>query len=190
MYKKYIKGETLYEYTLAIEYLVKKNITLQAAVCDGRKGVLKLLNNMNIPVQMCQFHQQQIVTRYLTKNPKLQPNIELKKIALNLTKSTKNEFNNSLNEWLNKWKIFYDERTEKQPGIKSTFVHRRTRSAYRSLKQNLPYLFIYKEYPELMIPNTTNGLDGVFSDLKKMLRNHNGLTIERKKKFIDSYFKI
>ena len=40
-----------------------------------------------------------------------------------------------------------------------------------------------------MIPNTTNGLDGSFADLKNKLRNHNGLSIERKEKFIDGFFK-
>lgn len=34
---------------------------------------------------------------------------------------------------------------------------------------------------ELDIPNTTNSLDGLFSDLKNKLRNHNGLSEERKK---------
>lgn len=38
------------------------------------------------------------------------------------------------------------------------------------------------------IPNTTNCLDGLFSDLKNKLRNHNGLNVGRKKKLIDDYF--
>jgi hypothetical protein len=34
-----------------------------------------------IPIQMCQFHQKQIITRYLTGSPKLQAGIELQKIV-------------------------------------------------------------------------------------------------------------
>ncbi len=53
----------------------------------------------------------------------------------------------------------------------------------------MPWLFTWYDYPELKIPNTTNTIDGHFADLKNKLRNHNGLSIERKKKFIDEFFK-
>jgi len=46
-----------------------------------------------------------------------------------------------------------------------------------------------EDYPDLKIPNTTNALDGQFSDLKNKLRNHNGLSKLRKMKFIDGFFK-
>jgi hypothetical protein len=42
---------------------------------------------------------------------------------------------------------------------------------------------------ELNIPNTTNAIDGVFADFKNKLRNHNRLSIVRKQKFIDEFFK-
>lgn len=45
------------------------------------------------------------------------------------------------------------------------------------------------DHIELNIPNTTNAIDGHFADLKNKLRNHNGLSIERKKKFIDEFLK-
>ena len=38
-------------------------------------------------------------------------------------------------------------------------------------------------------PNTTNAIDGHFADLKNKLRNHNGLSVGRKKKVIDEFFK-
>jgi hypothetical protein len=56
------------------------------------------------------------------------------------------------------------------------------------LRRNLPYLYVFEEYKELDIPNTTNALDGVFSELKRQLRNHNGLSFKRKQKFIDGFF--
>jgi len=59
------------------------------------------------------------------------------------------------------------------------------RSAYRSLKTNLPYLFTYLEYPDLDIPNTTNSLEGTFSNLKTKLRIHSGIKEWRKRKIID-----
>jgi hypothetical protein len=51
-------------------------------------------------------------------------------------------------------------------------------------------LFVFEDYKELNIPNTTNALDGRFADLKNKLRNHNGLSKARKIKFIDGVFKV
>ncbi|MEZ4906805.1 MAG: hypothetical protein R2771_03975 [Saprospiraceae bacterium] len=41
----------------------------------------------------------------------------------------------------------------------------------------------------MKIPNTTNAIDGHFSDLKKKLRCHNGMSERRKKQFIDEFLK-
>jgi hypothetical protein len=51
-------------------------------------------------------------------------------------------------------------------------------------------IFIWYDCYVLKIPNTTNAIDGHFSDLKNKLRNHNGLSIARKIKFIDEFFKV
>ena len=39
-----------------------------------------------MPIQMCHFHMQAIITRMLTKNPRLEASIRLKKIVLHLDK--------------------------------------------------------------------------------------------------------
>jgi hypothetical protein len=188
LFKKYVLTETNKDYLEGVEHIKLLGITIQAIICDGRRGVINLFPN--IPVQMCQFHQSQIVNRYLTKKPKLQASIELQEIVKTITKSTKAEFIKKLEDWKLKWEKFYNERTEKTVAKRGRYIHKKLRSAYKSLCNNLPWLFTYQDYPELNIPNTTNGIDGVFGDLKNKLRNHNGLTDERKKKFIDSYFKI
>jgi hypothetical protein len=43
---------------------------------------------------------------------------------------------------------------------------------------------------ELNIPNTTNAIDGRFTDLKNKLRDHNGLSFKIKCKFIDTFLKV
>lgn len=63
-------------------------------------------------------------------------------------------------------------------------------TTYRSLKSNLPWLFTWYDYIELNIPNTTNAIDGHFADLKNKLRNHNGLSLKRKMKFIDAFLEV
>ena len=40
------------------------------------------------------------------------------------------------------------------------------------------------------MPNITNVIDGHFADLKNKLRNHNGLWLDRKKKFIEGFLKV
>ena len=137
---------------------------------------------------MCNFHQVAIIRRYITKNPILEANIELKKITELLTKTDKESFEGGLMAWFFKWESFLNERKQDANG-KSRYVHKRLRSAYRSLKTNLPWLFTWYDYMELNIPNTTNSIDGQFAELKNKLKNHNGLSIERKRKFIDEFFK-
>ncbi len=137
---------------------------------------------------MCNFHQVAIIRRYLTKKPKMQASKELWELTLLLKQTDKESFEGGLQFWHNKWKDFLNERKVDING-KSRYVHKRLRSAYRSLKTNLPWLFTWYDNMELNIPNTTNAIDGHFADLKNKLRNHNGLSATRKKKFIDEFFK-
>ena len=187
LYWDYVKSETNKGYLSGIEEISRRGISIQAIICDGRKGLLALFTD--IPIQMCQFHQVKIVSKYLTKKPKTPAGIELRALSLQLTKLNKADFSNSLEKWHCKWDDFLKERTVMALTGKSQYTHKRLRSAWLSLKRNLPWLFTFEDYKELMISNTTNALDGSFSDLKNKLRNHNGLSILRKKKFIDGFFK-
>ncbi len=130
---------------------------------------------------MCQFHQAAIIRRYITKNPKLPAAIELKEVVSLMKYTDKESFVGALELWYNKWKSFLDERTINEETGKSFYTHKRLRSAYRSLKTNLKWLFTWYDHPDIEIPNTTNAIDGHFADLKNKLRNHNGLSITRKK---------
>lgn len=183
LFWKYLKHETLSEYKLGISHLVSRGIKIMGIVCDGKKGLFRAFGD--IPIQMCQFHQVAIITRYITRNPKLEAGIELKNLTHKLTKSSKSEFTRILAEWHEKWKDFLSEKTYNEEHKKWHYTHKRLRSAYRSLKTNLPYLFTYLECPDLGIPNTTNSLEGKFSYLKSKLRIHPGMKQWRKKKIID-----
>ena len=185
--KYYVKTETNYLYKKGIEQLQASGFEVIAIVCDGRKG---LLNLFEIPTQMCQFHQSAIIRRYITKKPKLPAAIELKSIVNMMINTDKDSFQGALNEWHSKWSEFLNQRTPGKENGKSYYTHKRLRSAYRSLKTNTKFLFTWYDHFELNIPNTTNAIDGHFADLKNKLRNHNGLTISRKMKFIDGFLKV
>lgn len=139
-------------------------------------------------MQMCNFHQVAIIRRYLTKKPKMQASKELWEHTLLLVHTDKESFTGGLAAWHNKWATFLNERKVDVNG-KKRYVHKRLRSAYRSLTTNLPWLFTWYDYMDLELPNTTNAIDGHFADLKNKLRNHNGLSMARKMKFIDEFFK-
>lgn len=185
--KYYVKIETNRKYIEGIETLKTQGFSIRAIVCDGRKGLMQSFGD--IPVQMCQFHQAAIIRRYLTKNPKLKAAQELMEVVDLMKQTDKETFVGMLHLWLDKWTDFLNERTINTVTNKSFYTHKRLRSAYRSLRNNLNRLFTWYEYIELKIPNTTNAIDGHFADLKNKLRNHNGLSKERKRKFIDGFLK-
>jgi hypothetical protein len=133
---------------------------------------------------MCHFHQKQIVKRYLTNSPKLEASIELKRIVSTLTYTNEITFTKELKQWHDKWNDWLKEKTINPETNKWFYTHKKVRSAYRSLKTNLPYLFTYQKYPELNIPNTTNSLDGWFNRLKSLLNVHRGLNKIRRNKII------
>ncbi|HND96586.1 MAG TPA: hypothetical protein PLH49_12535 [Chitinophagaceae bacterium] len=185
--KFYVKTETNAKYMEGIEVLKQQGFVINAIVCDGRKGLIQSFGNT--PVQMCQFHQASIIRRYLTKKPKLRAAQELLFVVDLMKQTDKESFEGALDLWFEKWKDFLNERTINPETKKSFYTHKRLRSAYRSLKNNLPWLFTWYEFIELNIPNTTNAIDGHFADLKNKLRNHNGLNLKRKMKFIDEFLK-
>lgn len=185
--KYYVKTETNALYLQGINELRKRDFEVVAIVCDGRRGLFNLFDD--IPIQMCQFHQVAIIRRYITKKPKLTASIELKELVAMMKMTDKESFEGGLELWFIKWKSFLNERTTNPKTEKSYYTHKRLRSAYRSLKTNSKWLFTWYDYYGLNIPNTTNAIDGHFSDLKNKLRNHNGLSKERKRKFIDEFFK-
>lgn len=186
--KYYVKNETNTLYVKGINELKSLGFGIIGIVCDGRKGLIQSFDS--IPVQMCQFHQSAIIRRYLTKRPKLKAAQELMEVVDLMKQTDKESFVGALQQWIEKWQDFLNERTINPITNKSFYTHKRLRSAYRSLSNNLSWLFTWYDYIELNIPNTTNAIDGHFADLKNKLRNHNGLSMKRKKKFIDGFLKV
>jgi hypothetical protein len=185
IYWQYLKYENLEAYINGINVLKAKGWNILGIVCDGKRGMFNVFDN--IPIQMCQFHQVAIVRRYITNTPRLEAGIELKRLTQLLTVTDKESFERLLNNWYSKWKDFLLERTINTETGKKHYTHKRIRSAYMSLKHNLPNLFTWYDHPELNIPNTTNSLEGVFSNLKSKLNLHTGLKLYRKIKFIDDF---
>lgn len=179
---KEIYSETACQYEQLKLELESKGFIIKAVILDGRTGIRDVFHG--IPTQMCQFHQVAITRRYLTSRPKLDAAKELMIITMQLTRSDENSFSKLLSAWQEKWQKFLKEKTINPFTSQWFYTHKRLRAAYRSLTHNLPYLFTYKKYPNLNIPNTTNSLDGYISVLKNFLSAHRGQDKNSRNKII------
>lgn len=182
----FVKNETNALYAQGIADLESMGYEIPALVFDGRKGLPKMFPDKM--VQLCQFHQQKTVRKYITKHPKTEAAVELKEIVDLLTKTDKESFEGMFGQWCTKWDGYLRERTTDPETGKSHYTHKKLRSAYLSVRRNLPLLFTWYDNIEMGIPNTTNLIDGHFSQLKRMLRNHNGMKRKRRNKLVIGFF--
>jgi len=187
LWRKFVRYETLADYKEGIDWLESYNFKIEGIVCDGLRGMFQLLSRYK--VQMCQYHQLRIVQRYLTRNPELPASVELLSIVGMLTYTDKESFVGAFEAWCERWDTFLKERVRDNRTGRSRYIHKRLRSAYLSIRRNMPYLWTWYNHIEAGIPNTNNALEGMFTDLKTKLRNHPGLSKEHRKKFIDQYAK-
>jgi transposase-like protein len=182
LHYRIVKYETNEEYKRWVRQLQEEWWIIKAIVCDWRRWLLWGFED--IPTQMCHFHQVQIIKRYITNNPILEANKELKEIVAWLTRTEKEWIRLELERWYKKYESFIKEKAVDSKG-KKYYVHRKTRSAYFSLKRNLEYLFVYHDYLDIIdIPNTTNGLEWMFGHLKYKVTLHRWLREDRKLKLI------
>ena len=92
-----------------------------------------------------------------------------------LTKTTEEKFTKKLDIWYEKYKDILLEKSINPTTKKSSYTHPKIVSAYKSIRRNIPYLFIYQKYTDFKIDNTTNAIDGgVFSPMKKLMNVHAG----------------
>jgi hypothetical protein len=173
---KIVEHETNEAYRMGIEELIDDGWVILGIVADGKTGLGKLFPQ--IPFQLCQFHQFQTVTRYISKSPKLQASQEFRKIMFDLKQTDQASFEFWINQWHEKWKKFLAEKTTDPLTGKSQFTHQRLRQAFFSVRRNLDLLFTFQFHSkEIQIPNTTNSLDGYFSHLKSKINVHRGASI-------------
>lgn len=183
-----ITSETKVEYQAVRADLESLGYTIEAVVLDGRRGIPKVFSG--IPVQICHFHQWQIVKKKLTTRPKLESHQALLSVARRITKSTEAEMRQLLAAFERAYRADLSEKTRILGTTRYRYTHAKLRSAYRSLVTNLPFLYTYQRYPDRKIPNTTNSLDGTFNALKAHVNVHRGLRRDRRMKLIRGYLKL
>ena len=187
LWHKYVYNETINQYMEGISWLESQGFKIYIAVIDGMRGLAQAL--YLIPIQMCQFHQILITRRYLTQEPDLNASCELLSLVKNITQMDKESFIGAFNEWHDKYKDVLNERIHDKRIKRHTppYMRPRLRSAYLSLKRNMPLLWTFYDHPETGLPNTNNAIEGLFSDIKSKLRAHRGISKDNRKKLLDEY---
>ena len=96
-------------------------------------------------------------------------------------KTDEADFKKDYQAWKEKWKDAIGHKSLHKDG-KMHYTHQRLRAAMNSLNFYLPYLFTNQREDCKGMPNTNNKFEGTFTDLKKNLNNHSGLTQENRKR--------
>ena len=189
LWHKYVRNESIRDYMEGVDWLKSRGFKIYGAVIDGIRGLSNAL--YPIPTQMCQFHQILITRRYLTQDPEVVASKELLNLVKDITRMDKESFIGAFDEWYERNKDILNERVSDKRIKRKTppYMRPRLRSAYLSLKRNMPWLWTFYDNPETGLPNTNNALEGVFSDIKSKIRVHRGISKNNRKRLLDEYIK-
>lgn len=189
LWHKYVRYESIRDYMEGIDWLKVHGFKIYGAVIDGIRGLSNAL--YPIPTQMCQFHQILITRRYLTQDPDVVASKELLNLVKDISKMDKESFTGAFDEWYERNKDVLNERVSDKRIKRKTppYMRPKLRSAYLSLKRNMPLLWTFYDHPETGLPNTNNALEGVFSDIKSKVRVHRGISKNNRKRLLDEYIK-
>lgn len=174
------------------EALMRRICAPEIVISDGGSGFRKALKKVwpNTRLQRCIFHVFCQVKRYTTTRPKTVAGFELYRLAKDVLKVKTHEealaWVNRLTDWRKTHKKFLEEQTKYADGtLRDT--HERLLKAenvlIRLVKTNT--LFVYLDAFDVKCPATNNRIEGaVNAQLRAMLRNHRGLSIERRIKAV------
>ena len=184
-----------YENSRAWEALMQRIAAPAMVVSDGGHGFRKALKRVwpKAKLQRCTFHAFLQVKRYTTDRPKTIAGIEMYMIAKDLLmiKDLGQAANwvTRLINWRIRHKAFLSEMTRDEKG-KLRPMHERSLKADRSLarlvRQNTLFTYLDESlsYGE-ELPSTNNRIEGgINAQLRTMLRNHRGMSIERRIKAV------
>ena len=176
--------------------LMKRIAAPEIVVSDGGTGFAKALKKTwpRTKHQRCVFHVFSQVRRYTTGNPQTAAGNELLVLARDLlklsSKQEKDKWIERFINWMEKYHRFLSQMTYDEHG-KSRPTHERLLKAQHSIMRLLKEgtMFTYLDDSLIarigQIPSTNNQLEGgINSRLRAMLREHRGLSVERRIKAV------
>ena len=185
-----------YEHAGAWVALMSRIAEPKLVVSDGGTGFTKALKKAwpHAKHQRCLFHVFSQVKRYTTSKPKTAAGIELYMLAKDLlhlkSREDADKWTDKFLEWMTKYREFLSQMTIDEYGNKRP-THERLLKAQRSilklLRENTMFTYLDESLRSDIerIPSTTNQIEGgINSRLRAMLRDHRGLSIERRIKAV------
>ena len=183
-----------YEHAQAWIALMRRIAEPAVVVSDGGTGFQKALKKAwpGAEHQRCLFHVFCQVRRYTTGRPNTVAGTELLSLARDLL-SIENtveaqKWVKRFTDWIRKYQDFLAEMTIDEYGHRRP-THERLLKAERSLlrliREDTLFTYLDKELGECKVPSTNNLIEGgVNAQLREMLRNHRGLSVERRIKAV------
>ena len=196
--EKYVLGWYLcrYEHSGAWRALMSRIAEPFAVVSDGGTGFVKALKKTwpKAQHQRCVFHAFCQVRRYTTSRPKTAAGIELYALSKELlrleTRKDADEWIDRFRQWIVKYKDFLSQMTRDENGALRP-THERLLKAEHSLLKLIREGTLFTYLDETLrsqiedLPATNNRIEGgVNAQLRAMLRDHRGLSIERRIKAV------
>ena len=185
-----------YEHSGAWISLMSRIAEPELVVSDGGTGFAKALKKTwpNARHQRCVFHAFCQIKRYTTTQPKTAAGIELYALSKDLlhieTKEGAEKWVDLFVEWMAKYSLFlsqmtYDEFGNSRP--KHERLIKAKNSIIKLLKEGTMFTYLDESLRSKIdrIPSTNNQIEGgINSRLRAMLREHRGLSIERRIKAV------
>lgn len=185
-----------YEHARAWNTLFSRIAQPSVVVSDGGTGFAKALKKSwpDAKHQRCVFHVFSQVKRYTTTRPKTAAGIELYMLSKELLHIRSNEeadrWTQLFVDWMRRYNKFLSQMTYDEYG-NSRPTHERLLKAQRSLLRLLKEgtMFTYLDEDLIAeigdVPSTNNRIEGgINSRLRAMLREHRGLSVERRIKAV------
>lgn len=182
-----------YEHSRAWHALLQRISSPVVVISDGGTGFQKALKKVwpKAKLQRCIFYAFQQVKRYITTRPKSIAGNELYGLAKALlvikTQDQATFWVQNVMSWRIRHKVFLAEITIDEYGTirpKHERLIKAENSLVKLINKNLLFTYL-DESLEFECPATNNRIEGgVNAQLRAMLRNHRGLSIERRIKAV------
>jgi hypothetical protein len=185
-----------YEHSGAWKALMSRIAQPEVVVSDGGTGFAKALKRAwpNTRHQRCVFHVFSQVKRYITSRPKSLAAIELYALSRDLLHVTDRQeaerWTRRFSAWIVKYKDFLSQMSRDENGNMNP-THERLLKAEHSilklLREGTMFTYTDEELRARIrdIPSTNNLIEGsINSRLRAMLRDHRGLSVERRIKAV------
>ena len=184
-------GEWFEEICEDLQNLISLGLTIESVTCDGLSNILEAIKKTcpETIIQRCVVHIQRECLIWLTKRPKSQAGIELRRIVkcLHLV-GNRDDWGYwvvDLIKWHEQYKDFVNEKSYYELTGRYWYTHKSVRKAFVHIKRALPDMFHYLDNAD--IPKSTNALESFFGHLKQNISIHRGLSKEHYKNYIKWY---